>query len=127
MPVKKNGKAASKNNIHEHAIAGYSHSSILDFNNTTSKRTPQHNWKKKKKLKKICRRHVFSFHEDSSFLPNANIGVTLHYKISLLLQPPYNLMSLFTLARQALDCFLSSLAFSQRKHTRLVPNINHSF
>lgn len=48
MPVKKNGKAASKNNIHEHVIAGYGQSSVLDINNTTRKKSPQHNKKKKK-------------------------------------------------------------------------------
>lgn len=38
-PVKKNGKAASKNNIHGHAIAGYIHSSVPGNNN---KEKPQH-------------------------------------------------------------------------------------
>lgn len=60
-------------------------------------------------------------------MPNANTGVTLHYKIPLLQQPLYNLMHLFTFARQALDSLLLSLVFSQRKHTRLVQNVNHSF
>jgi len=60
-------------------------------------------------------------------MSNANTGVTLHYKIPLLQQPLYNLMNLFTFARQDLDGFLLSLAFSQHKHTRLEQSVNHSF
>lgn len=47
MPVKENGKAESENSIHEHVIAGYGQSSALDINNTTRKKSPQHNKKKK--------------------------------------------------------------------------------
>ena len=45
-PVKKNGKAASKNNIHGHDIARYIHRSVPD-NKSNNKKT-QH-----KKLRKM--------------------------------------------------------------------------
>lgn len=73
----------------------------------------------------MCRRHFFCFHQNSSFLSNANTVGTLHYEIPLLQQPRCNLVNLFTFARQ--DYFLLSLAFSEHKKTRLVHNIDHSF
>lgn len=75
----------------------------------------------------MYRRHVFCFQQYNSFLPNASTGVTLYYEIPLLQQLPYNLKNLITSARQALDCLLLCLAFSQQNHTGLVHNINHSF